>query len=126
MPWITLHSEVHVETKNYLHTTVLLNEAVDALLEARVAMDPVFVDGTFGRGGHSRLVLSKLPAEGRLIAFDKDVEAIADARRKTIPAQRFGTPQEFGAICAFLCSVHAGYITGQNVLADGGAYPGTF
>ncbi len=79
MPWITLHSEVHVETKNYLHTTVLLNEAVDALLEARVAMDPVFVDGTFGRGGHSRLVLSKLPAEGRLIAFDKDVEAIAEA-----------------------------------------------
>ncbi|WP_043339373.1 16S rRNA (cytosine(1402)-N(4))-methyltransferase RsmH [Comamonas sp. B-9] len=68
-----------METKNYLHTTVLLNEAVDALLEARVEMDPVFVDGTFGRGGHSRLVLSKLPAQGRLIAFDKDVEAIAEA-----------------------------------------------
>jgi 3-oxoacyl-[acyl-carrier protein] reductase len=54
------------------------------------------------------------------------VDALADARRKTIPARRFGTPQEFGAICAFLCSVHAGYINGQNVLADGGAYPGTF
>ncbi|MGE0096916.1 MAG: SDR family oxidoreductase [Hydrogenophaga sp.] len=53
-------------------------------------------------------------------------EAIADARRKTIPARRFGDPQEFGATCAFLCSVHAGYITGQNVLVDGGAYPGTF
>ncbi|MBP6854159.1 MAG: SDR family oxidoreductase, partial [Rhodoferax sp.] len=37
-----------------------------------------------------------------------------------------GTPQEFGAICAFLCSQHASYITGQNILADGGAYPGTF
>ena len=49
-----------------------------------------------------------------------------DARRKTIPAQRFGTPEEFGAICAFLCSMHAGYMTGQNVLADGGAYPGSF
>jgi 3-oxoacyl-[acyl-carrier protein] reductase len=49
-----------------------------------------------------------------------------EARKKTIPAQRFGTPEEFGAICAFLCSQHAGFINGQNVLADGGAYPGTF
>jgi 3-oxoacyl-[acyl-carrier protein] reductase len=56
----------------------------------------------------------------------KPVESVADARRQTIPARRFGTPDEFGAICAFLCSVQAGYITGQNVLADGGAYPGTF
>lgn len=46
------------------------------------------------------------------------------AHMAQIPAGRFGTPQEFGAICAFLCSVHAGYITGQNWLADGGAYPG--
>ena len=36
------------------------------------------------------------------------------------------SPQEFGSICAFLCSMHAAYITGQNVLADGGAYPGTY
>ena len=43
-----------------------------------------------------------------------------------IPAGRFGTPVEFGAVCAFLCSVHAGYVVGQNVLIDGGAYPGTF
>ena len=49
-----------------------------------------------------------------------------DARRKTIPAQRLGTADEFGATCAFLCSMHAGYITGQNVLTDGGAYPGTY
>ena len=56
----------------------------------------------------------------------QSVQALADARRKNIPAQRFGTIAEFGAICAFLCSVQAAYITGQNVLADGGAYPGTF
>lgn len=43
-----------------------------------------------------------------------------------IPAGRFGTPAEFGAVCAFLCSVQAGYMTGQNVLLDGGTYPGTF
>jgi 3-oxoacyl-[acyl-carrier protein] reductase len=54
------------------------------------------------------------------------VEAVADARRKGIPAQRFGVPAEFGATCAFLCSAHASYITGQNVLIDGGAYPGTY
>lgn len=54
------------------------------------------------------------------------LEAVMDARRKNIPAQRFGTPEEFGAICAFLCSTHAAYMTGQNVLADGGAYPGTY
>ena len=54
------------------------------------------------------------------------VEAVADGRRKGVPARRFGRPEEFGAICAFLCSVHAGYMTGQNVLADGGAYPGSF
>ena len=56
----------------------------------------------------------------------QSLDAVLDARRSTIPAKRFGQPQEFGAICAFLCSVHAGYMTGQNVLADGGAYPGTF
>jgi 3-oxoacyl-[acyl-carrier protein] reductase len=56
----------------------------------------------------------------------QSVEALAQARRNVIPARRFGTPEEFGAICAFLCSVHAAYINGQNVLADGGTYPGTY
>jgi len=56
----------------------------------------------------------------------QDIDAIRASRQKNIPAGRFGTPAEFGAICAFLCSVHAGYVTGQNVLADGGAYPGTY
>jgi len=45
---------------------------------------------------------------------------------ETNPAGRLGTPEEFGAECAFLCSAHAGYITGQNWLLDGGAFPGTF
>ena len=47
-------------------------------------------------------------------------------RVATIPAKRVGTPEEFGAACAFLCSVHAGYITGQNLLIDGGTFPGAF
>jgi 3-oxoacyl-[acyl-carrier protein] reductase len=56
----------------------------------------------------------------------KTEEEVAATRRRPIPMQRFGNPEEFGAVCAFLCSVHAGYLTGQNVLLDGGAYPGTF
>ena len=47
-------------------------------------------------------------------------------RAQAIPAQRFGSAEEFGAVCAFLCSAQAGYLTGQNILLDGGAYPGTF
>ena len=54
------------------------------------------------------------------------VEALAATRRKGIPAQRFGTSEEFGAACAFLCSPLAGFITGQNLLLDGGAFGGTF
>jgi 3-oxoacyl-[acyl-carrier protein] reductase len=53
-------------------------------------------------------------------------EEARTARMNTIPAKRFGEAAEFGATCAFLCSAHAGFITGQNVLIDGGAYPGTF
>ena len=68
----------------------------------------------------------KTVLEGNAKKTGQSVEALADARRKTIPARRFGTPDEFGAICAFLCSMQAGYINGQNVLADGGAYPGTY
>ncbi|MGH6903998.1 MAG: SDR family oxidoreductase [Geminicoccaceae bacterium] len=52
-----------------------------------------------------------------------ELEAEACAQ---IPARRFGTPEEFGALCAFLCSAQASYITGQNFLIDGGAYPGTY
>jgi 3-oxoacyl-[acyl-carrier protein] reductase len=47
-------------------------------------------------------------------------------RIATVPARRFGDPGEFGAVCAFLCSAQAGYITGQNILIDGGAFPGGF
>ena len=58
------------------HTTVLLHEAVEAL---DIQPDGTYVDATFGRGGHSRLILSKLSPQGRLIAFDKDPDAIAAA-----------------------------------------------
>ena len=53
-------------------------------------------------------------------------DEVAERSLAAIPAKRFGTIQEFGQTCAFLCSVHAGYITGQNILMDGGAFPGAF
>src|SRR5882724_7658987 len=54
------------------------------------------------------------------------VEQAAAARAAAVPAKRFGDPDEFGAACAFLCSSHAGFITGQNLLMDGGIFPGAF
>ncbi|HVY58719.1 MAG TPA: SDR family oxidoreductase [Xanthobacteraceae bacterium] len=53
-------------------------------------------------------------------------EAVRAERIAGVPAKRLGTPEEFGAACAFLCSAQAGYITGQNLLLDGGAFPGAF
>jgi 3-oxoacyl-[acyl-carrier protein] reductase len=56
----------------------------------------------------------------------KSVEELRKARTDANPAGRFGTVEEFGDACAYLCSAQAGYITGQNLLLDGGSYPGTF
>lgn len=56
----------------------------------------------------------------------QSADDVAARRRATIPAQRFGTAAEFGAVCAMLCAAQAGYLTGQNILLDGGNYPGTF
>jgi 3-oxoacyl-[acyl-carrier protein] reductase len=64
----------------------------------------------------------KLAAKRNQVSED---EAVARATA-SIPAKRFGTPAEFGHMCAYLCSVHAGYMTGQNILLDGGAYPAAF
>ena len=61
-----------------MHYSVLLNESIDLL---QIKPDGVYVDGTFGRGGHSREILKRLGDNGRLIAFDKDPEALAYAMR---------------------------------------------
>ena len=55
----------------------------------------------------------------------RSIRALAH-RVTTIPARRLGNADEFGATCAFLCSIHAGCITGQNILLDGGIFPGAF
>ena len=55
-----------------------------------------------------------------------DFETVAQAQRDEIPAKRFGRAEEFGQTCAFMCSTHAGYMTGQNILLDGGLFPHSF
>ena len=92
-----------------------------------------FVGGTSrqvaGKGVTINNLLPGIHATDRAIALDGAVvkargismeEAISE-RSATIPAGRYGTPAEFGAACAFLCSQHAGFIVGQNILLDGGA-----
>ncbi len=64
--------------------------------------------------------------EGLAKKTGQSVESLVETRKKLAPALRFGQPDEFGQTCAFLCSQQAGFITGQNILIDGGAYPGTF
>ncbi len=56
----------------------------------------------------------------------KALDEVKEAMARQIPAGRFGTPEEFGDYCAYLCSARASYVTGQNLLIDGGNYPGTF
>jgi 3-oxoacyl-[acyl-carrier protein] reductase len=65
-------------------------------------------------------------AQGAATKTGQTLEEVLAKRAAGVPAKRFGGPDEFGAMCAFICSVHAGYLTGQNILLDGGAYPGTF
>ncbi|WP_035471062.1 MULTISPECIES: 16S rRNA (cytosine(1402)-N(4))-methyltransferase RsmH [Paraburkholderia] len=94
------------------HRTVLLNEAVDALV---TRADGTYVDGTFGRGGHSRLVLERLGEAGRLIAFDKDPLAIATAQKIADP--RFAIVHEsFASLRAAMAERGVGRVSG--VLLD--------
>jgi len=64
--------------------------------------------------------------QGAAAKTGQSIEAIAEQRKRLAPVQRFGSAEEFGAFCAFICSAHAGYLTGQNILLDGGGFPGTF
>ncbi len=68
----------------------------------------------------------KVTMAGAAQKSGQPIEAIAEARKLLSPARRFGTAEEFGAFCAFVCSAQAGFVTGQNFLLDGGAYPGAF
>ena len=84
--------------QTFSHVTVMLQEAVDALA---IKPDGIYVDGTFGRGGHSRLILSRLGPKGRLLAIDRDPLAIAEAQ--TIDDPRFEMiPGAFSGLADYL------------------------
>jgi len=93
-------------------------------LARKVAKDGVTINnllpGPFDTARLRGMTATRAKAQG--ISED----AVLEATRNAIPVRRVGTSEEFGAMCAFLCSVHAGYIVGQNLLMDGGQYPGTY
>ena len=91
------------------HTTVLLAEAIDALL---TTPDGAYVDGTFGRGGHSRALLARLSPRGRLIAFDRDPEAVAAARTGISDARFSIHHARFGAMAQTLAELGVAGIDG--------------
>ncbi len=97
---------IPTQSPQFSHTTVLLNEAVDHLV---TAPDGIYVDGTFGRGGHSRLLLSKLSPQGRLIAIDRDLDAIAAA---AVGPTRIDDPR--------FSIVHSAFAEMRGQLADRG------
>ena len=92
--------------------------------QPRLASNNVTINGLLpGPFDTDRL---KVTMAGAAQKSGQTIEAIAEARKQLSPARRFGTAEEFGAFCTFICSAHTGFVTGQNFLLDGGAYPGTF
>ena len=99
-----------MSSEAFSHVSVLLHEAVDALA---VVSDGVYVDGTFGRGGHSRLILSHLGANGRLVVFDKDPQAVAAARELAAQDGRVSVVHDgFSCFQTALDALNVGQIDG--------------
>jgi 3-oxoacyl-[acyl-carrier protein] reductase len=90
----------------------------------KVAPHGVTINGLLPGAFDTDRVKSTLESQAK--SHNITIDEARELRVKGIPARRFGQPDEFGRACAFLASVHAGYITGQNLLIDGGAYPGTY
>ncbi|MEW5423296.1 SDR family oxidoreductase [Amorphus sp. 3PC139-8] len=90
----------------------------------QVAQDGVIINNLLP-GLHATDRASSLDA-GMAKSEGIDVDEVTRRKQAAIPARRYGSPEEFGRVCAFLCSTHAGYIVGQNILVDGGAANITF
>jgi 3-oxoacyl-[acyl-carrier protein] reductase len=93
-------------------------------LARKVAMHNVTVNNLLPGVFYTDRLKNMFVAQAR--TANTDVAAAEKSRLNAVPAGRFGEPKEFGQMCAYLCSQQASYYTGQNVLLDGGAYPGTF
>lgn len=93
-------------------------------LSRKVAASGVTINNLLPGSFDTDRISATLQAESK--ARGITLEEARTRRMAQLPAGRFGRPDEFGAACAYLCSVQAGYVTGQNLLIDGGAYPGTY
>jgi 3-oxoacyl-[acyl-carrier protein] reductase len=105
-------------------TSAAVKAPIDAGIARKTVINNVTINGLLpGPFDTDRLrgPVAKIDAEKRGITVDQ----LLAERAKLNPAGRFGDPEEFGQACAFLCGAKAGYITGQNILLDGGAFPGT-
>jgi 3-oxoacyl-[acyl-carrier protein] reductase len=92
-------------------------------LSRQIAMHNVTINNMLPGLFQTDTMLSRIDAMAK--QGGKTFDQVAQERMKTIPASRFGNPAEFGDLCAYICSAQASYITGQNFLIDGGAFPGT-
>ncbi|WP_375291126.1 SDR family oxidoreductase [Qipengyuania sp.] len=99
--------------------TAFLSGVARQLVSADVTINNL-LPGNFDTDRQDSIIEKAASASGRTI------EDVRKAREKAGPAKRFGRPEEFGAACAFLASAHAGFITGQNLLMDGGAFTANF
>jgi len=93
-------------------------------LARKTAVHNVTINNLLPGAFDTERLAANIAASGR--SHNQSTEEARNARLRAIPARRFGSIAEFGAYCAFICSAQAGYVTGQNLLLDGGAYPGTF
>jgi len=108
-----------IQSKNFASAEQALREGVEDLKAGRIESSVAALMYAAKNGEViARWKLGELYAVGDGVSRD-------DSKAR-IPASRFGDPAEFGALCAFLASAHAGFITGQNILIDGGAFPGAF
>jgi 3-oxoacyl-[acyl-carrier protein] reductase len=97
---------------------------VAGLARSGIAAKGVTINGLLPGAFETDRLMTTLNASAAKLG--KPIENVKAERERAVPAGRLGQPDEFGAMCVFLCSVQAGYLTGQNILLDGGAYPGTF
>jgi len=97
---------------------------VAGVARSKIAASGVTINNMLPGKFDTDRIRSTLPAMAEKAG--KTVDEMRALQQAQIPVGRYGTPEEFGAICAFLCSQQAGYITGQNILPDGGSYPGTY
>jgi subfamily B ATP-binding cassette protein HlyB/CyaB len=118
--------QMAIQYVSKLSTAALLLFGAKAVIDGEMSVGALVAYNMIaGQVSQPVLRLSQIWQDFQQVRISLDrMGAVLDAGSLTAAARRLGTTEEFGATCAFLCSAHAGFITGQNILLDGGAYPG--